>query len=117
MHNFRGSSLLTDEQISQQQNKESLGPLILQGVMREKAGVLKEHQQMQIYRDQDGNPRNGSDFDENEFIPIQSQSVTAGNSAAKKESIKEPKALTSILNNPVYKKSPFYPFADEVRRK
>jgi hypothetical protein len=21
------------------------------------------------------------------------------------------------LNNPVYKKSPFYPFADEVRRK
>lgn len=52
----------------------------MQGAMREKAGVLKEHQQMQIYRD----PINGSDFDENEFIPIQSQSVTAGNSAAKK---------------------------------
>jgi hypothetical protein len=43
--------------------------------------------------------------------------VTAGNSAAKKESIKQQKPATSILNNPVYKKSPFYPFADEVRRK
>ncbi len=39
-----------------------------------------------------------------------SQSLTAPNLSQKKE-------VTSILDNPYYKKSPFYPFADDVRRK
>jgi hypothetical protein len=83
--------------------------------MREKGGVLKEHAHLQIYKNEGISC--GSDFDENEFIPIQSQSITAGNSANKKDSVKEPRGPTSILDNPLYKKSPFYPFADEVRRK
>lgn len=40
-NNFRGSSLLPSQ--TSPSNKESLGPLILQGVMREKGGVIKEH--------------------------------------------------------------------------
>jgi len=43
--------------------------------------------------------------------------MSAMNSAHKKDSMSESKAPSSILDNPVYKKSPFYPFADEVRRK
>lgn len=40
------------------------------------------------------------------------------NSAHKKDSLNESRVgPTSILDNPIYKKSPFYPFADEVRRK
>jgi hypothetical protein len=38
-HNFRGSSLLTGAET----NRESLGPMIAQGLMRQKTGIIKEH--------------------------------------------------------------------------
>lgn len=105
-NNFRGSSVLTGESIN---FRESLGPLIRGGFQRQKQGVLKEHAQLRLYREgsKDPNALNSltaaDDFDESGFIPLGNKS---GNGQAK-----------TILENPQYKKSPFYPFADEVKKK
>lgn len=39
-NNFRGSSLLTQETGNQ---RDSIGPYIMQNLKRQKAGVIKEH--------------------------------------------------------------------------
>lgn len=44
-------------------------------------------------------------FDENEFIPLQSQKPLLPQGQAR-----------SILENPIYKRSPFYPHAEDVKR-
>lgn len=81
--------------------------------MRQKNGVIKEHDLIQIPRDQ--YDEEGNLIEEDLFIPMQSQSISGINATVlgAHDGIKG----HSILDNPVYRKSPFYPFADQVRKK
>ena len=65
--------------------------------------MIKEHQVLNAYKSEQDLDGTHGDFDESGFLKIQHH---AG-----------PNKNTSILDNPVYKKSPFYPFAEDVSRK
>ena len=78
---------------------ESIELLITEGANRNRTGVIKEHQQLDPF----SNMAFPSSFSlpESEFIPLL---APVAHSA-------------SILDNPTYKQSPFYPLAKEMRKK
>ena len=70
--NFRGSNLLENRSSTDLNNRESIGHLIYKGVSRQKAGIIKEHQQIDLYQDkhEQVNDEEDNQLDENEFIPL-----------------------------------------------
>ena len=81
--------------------------------MRQKNGIIIEHNFIKIPKDQ--YDEEGNLIEEDLFIPMQSQSISGINATSIGN--QDQGKTYSVLDNPVYRKSPFYPFADQVRKK
>ena len=78
--------------------------MISQGMRREKTGVIKEHFLMSLYRSGDQSPiMTDSEYHSGNLVSLLEAASTG--------------PPISILENPVYKQSMFYPFRNDLRKK